>query len=226
MYQGNGGSVWQASRTPVSSTRVEPGRDPGVHVGDLVGRHVPVGGEPADARDDDRVGVLGEQLAHRAGDVDDALELLGRALPVRVVLAGEVEDEVAGEEVGGVARVPRRQPTGQGRAGVDLEVLVGEVELEEVRGAVGGEGRDVVVAHRQPPRAPERVLPPGGHGVGEVGGVEEVAGEHRPVGAAPEEAVEGVGLEAAAGALDVDRRRGRRARRRRGRGPRRGSWPG
>ena len=57
MYQGKGGSVWQRQAHARVVDAVEPGRDPRVHVGQLVERHVPVGGEAAEAGDDDGVDV-------------------------------------------------------------------------------------------------------------------------------------------------------------------------
>ncbi len=67
-----------------------------------------------------------------------------------------------------------------------------------------GHRLDVVVADGQAPRATEDVVATLRRGVAEVGGVEEVAGVQAAVGGAADQPVEGVGLQAAAGALDVD----------------------
>ena len=78
------------------------------------------------------------------------------------------------------------------------------MELQEVRGGVAGHRLDVVVAHREAPRSPEVVRAPPRGGVAEVGGVEEVARVERAGGGPADEPVVRVGLQAAAGALDVD----------------------
>ncbi len=192
----------------------QPGRHAGVHLGPLGRSDEGVGGEAAEAGHDHRaelvragIGRAAEVLLHLARGVDDALELADRPLPVRVVVGGEVEQEVAGEEVGGVRRVAHRKPVGvllEHLRHRQVDVLVGEVELQEVGGRVPRHRLDVVVAHGQSPRPAEGVVAAGRRTVPEVGGVEEVAGIERAVGGAADELVVGVGLEPATGALDVD----------------------
>ena len=62
---------------------------------------------------------------------------------------------------------------------VHVQVLVGVVELQEVRlGAGIQNGLEVVVAHRHTPRTTEVVVARAGGVVGDVALVEEVAGGH------------------------------------------------
>ena len=132
-YQGKGGRVWAISSTPSVSRSarleairlVEHGTQGGIE------RRVPA--EPAHADDDQGTRRAFEERHELPRHVDDALQLADGPPAIGRVLRREVEEVVAGEQVGAVDRQVEVQRLAQEVRDAEVEVLVAEVELEEVR---------------------------------------------------------------------------------------------
>ena len=90
-------------------------------------------GEATHGHDHDRILIYGEVAGQITGDVNGALNLSDGALPHLGVLGREVHQEVACEQVGQVGGEAHVQLRVKDVVDVDLEVLIGEVELQEVR---------------------------------------------------------------------------------------------
>ena len=112
-------------------------------------------GEAAHGHNHNRVLIHGEVAGQVTGDVNGALHLGDGAFPHLGVLRGEVHEEVASEEVGQVGGEAHVQLGIEDIVDVDVQILVGEVELQEVRLSLFNQRLVVVVADGQTPGAIE-----------------------------------------------------------------------
>ena len=158
-------------------------------------------GEATHGHNHDRVLVHGEVAGQVTGDVDGALHLGDGAFPHLGVLRGEVHEEVAGEEVGQVGGEAHVQLGVEDIVDVDVQVLVGEVELQEVRLSLFNQRLVVVVADGQTPGAIELEVAAGDQVILQVALEEERAFFNVALHGTADQLRQVVRLQAAAGGL-------------------------